>query len=145
MAAPAIPPTAVLKPPVVQPESAPAPRPVLKLPVVSLDSERQPTAVFAVPVVMLKRAWSPSAVFNPGKAASGPACAFSKRGKQTSPERIAANMTFRFFIDLGLFFHFFWAFSDFPVRAARHSQGESGTILIMSSHLLIFVAKRFAK
>jgi len=76
---------------------------------------------------------------NPGKAVSGAACAFGTSARQTSADRIAAYMTFRFFIDLGLFFHFFWAFSDFPVRAARHSQGESGTLLIMSSHLLTFV------
>jgi hypothetical protein len=53
-------------------------------------------------------------------------------------------MTFRFFIDLVCSF-IFLAFSDFPVRAARHSQGGSGTILIMSSHLLTSVSERFAK
>ena len=53
-------------------------------------------------------------------------------------------MTFRFFMDLGLFFHFL-AFSDFPGRVARHSQGESGIILIISSHFTVSVSKRFAK
>jgi len=62
--------------------------------------------VFPVPEVMLKRAWSPSAVFNPGKAASGPACAFSKSGKQTKVDRTDANIRFRFFIDLVLIIEF---------------------------------------
>jgi hypothetical protein len=107
-------PTAVLLSSVVFKASVPAPRPVLKLPVVLLVSERQPTAVLPVPVVMLKRAWSPSAVFNPGKGVSGAACAFSKGGKQTSADRIAANIRSRFFIDLGLSFHCL-AFREFPL------------------------------
>jgi len=45
-----------------------------------------------------------------------------------------------------LFFHFFGGPSlIFPVRAARNSQGEIGTILIMSSHLLTFGSSVFAK
>jgi hypothetical protein len=81
---------------------------------------------------------------SPGKAASGAACAFITSGKQAAAERITANMTFRFFIDLVCSF-FFLAFSDLPGRVARHSQGESGTILIISSRLLISVSNRFAK
>jgi hypothetical protein len=72
----------------------------LKLPPVLLDSEYQPTAVFALPEVMLKRAWSPSAVFNepPTLPGSGVACTPWQSAKQTSADRSAANMMFRFFM-----------------------------------------------
>jgi hypothetical protein len=93
-----------------------------------------------MPEVMLKRAWSPSAVLNPGKGASGAACAFGKSGKQTRADRIVANMTFRFFIDLVLFFHCFWPYLISRSAQPSTRKAKATPCHFMSSRSLIPVA-----
>src|SRR6476646_3408263 len=61
---------------------------------------------------------------------------FQPTSKKPPPRRQELRFVFSFRFVLS----FFWGPSViFPVRADRHSQEESGTILIMSSHLLTFV------
>jgi preprotein translocase subunit SecY len=68
-----------------------------------------------------------------------------ENARQASTDRTVVNiLRLLYFIGL-IFLSFVLAFSDFPGRIARHSQGESGTILIISSRLVISVSKHFAK
>ena len=68
-----------------------------------------------------------------------------ENARQASTDRTVVNiLRLLYFIDL-IFLSFVLAFSDFPGPRSPALAGGSGTVLIMSSHLLTSVSKRFSK